>query len=375
MKTTFRTCPQCEARNKLTWEFCARCGESLEIDSAELEADNLESEAEAVDEEYEEPAPAGGSTLLRDIVVVAGLIVGGVVSWEWLSNGPTAVPPAAGFVTAATLPTPTVNTVAMVEKAAGADDFEQGRALLARGDAAAALPLLARAVEQAPENAQIRGAYAQALIATGAVTEGLGQYESAVRLDPVNGILASNFARALYRAERFPEATSAYEAALTLQPGDPGLQRELSDLYTRAGQPDRALALVSQVAGSSNDLVVAQQLGRAQEAAGNLDAAAGTYQRILERMPQANLTRGLLAEVLFKQGKANEAIAVFRAGLEADSNAALLYRGLGSLLERTGRPAEAAAAYREFARLAPNAADASALQKRAGLLDQSVSTP
>ena len=92
-------------------------------------------------------------------------------------------------------------------------------------------------------------------------------------------------------------------------------------------------------------------------------------------MPQANLTRGLLAEVLYKQGKHDEALAVFREGLQANGSAALLHRGLGSLLERTGHRAEAATAYREYARLWPEAKDAAQLQRRAGLLEESVATP
>jgi Flp pilus assembly protein TadD len=87
-------------------------------------------------------------------------------------------------------------------------------------------------------------------------------------------------------------------------------------------------------------------------------------------MPHAHVTRGLLAETLFKQGQADQAIALFRAGLELNPSAALLHRGLASLLDRTGRPAEAAAAYREYARLSSSAPDAAALEQRAAWLEQ-----
>ena len=53
MKQTFRTCPQCQARNKLTWEFCARCGESLEQTAFEPE---MEDEAAPAEEAEYEPA-------------------------------------------------------------------------------------------------------------------------------------------------------------------------------------------------------------------------------------------------------------------------------------------------------------------------------
>lgn len=374
MKATFRTCPHCQARNKPTWEFCARCGEALEIDLAELESDNAEAGEAAFDDEAE-PRPASGGNPLRDLVVLAALLVAGIASYQWWRGGAPAVPVATGFVTAATLPSRNVTPVNAVVAPAGEEAFAQGRALLARGDAAGALPLLAQAVQLSPDVATYRGLYGDALIATGAVDEGLGQYDAAVRLDPVNSTLALAYARALNRADRLDEAVSAYEGALALRPGDQLLQRELSDLYARRGQTDRALALAGQAAASTNDLVAKQQLGRAQEAAGDMDGAEATYRGILSQMPQAHLTRGLLAEVLFKQGKQQEALSVFRDGLQRDGSAALLQRGLGSMLERTGHPAEAAAAYREYARLWPEAKDSAQLQQRAGLLEQSVATP
>ena len=375
MKATFRTCSQCQARNKPTWEFCARCGESLEIDPAEIEADNAaEEDAATFADEEAEPVAASSGNLLRDLVVLAAVVVGGIASYQWWRGAPS-VPVATGFVTAATLPPRTVHAVRAVPGPAGEESFAQGRALLARGDAAGAVPLLARAVELSPESAAYRGLYADALIASGAVDEGLGQYDAAVRLDPVNSTLAVAFARALLRAERLEEAVTAYEGALALRPRDHGLLRELADLHARRGQSDRALAVASQAAAGTNDLVVQQQLGRAQEASGDLDGAVVTYRGVLARMPQANLTRGLLAEVLYKQGKHDEALAVFREGLQANGSAALLHRGLGSLLERTGHRAEAATAYREYARLWPEAKDAAQLQRRAGLLEESVATP
>ena len=48
---------------------------------------------------------------------------------------------------------------------------------------------------------------------------------------------------------------------------------------------------------------------------------------------------------------------------------------VGSVLERSGRPAEAAAAYRAYARLAPNAPDAREIAARAAQLDASGGKP
>jgi predicted Zn-dependent protease len=106
------------------------------------------------------------------------------------------------------------------------------------------------------------------------------------------------------------------------------------------------------------------------EKTGDLEAAGEEYQKVLAQKPDAHVTRGLLAEIHFKQGEKNEAIALLREGVARDVEAPLLHRGLGSLLERTGDVAEAVKEYREYARLAPNAPDAKQLADRADRLER-----
>ena len=81
------------------------------------------------------------------------------------------------------------------------------------------------------------------------------------------------------------------------------------------------------------------------------------------------MARGLLAENLVAQGKKEEALTLLQEGLKATPTAPLLQRQMGSVLERSGRPGEAAAAYRAYARLAPNAPDAREIATRAARLE------
>jgi predicted Zn-dependent protease len=113
-----------------------------------------------------------------------------------------------------------------------------------------------------------------------------------------------------------------------------------------------------------------QELGHALQKSGDAEGAAQVYEGILADAPFANVTRGLLAETRIAQGRFDDAIAIFQAGLAREANAPLLHRGLASALERAGRDAEAAAEYREYARLAPGAADAQELAARAAALDR-----
>ena len=60
---------------------------------------------------------------------------------------------------------------------------------------------------------------------------------------------------------------------------------------------------------------------------------------------------------------------MLQEGLQLSPNTPLLERQMGSVLERSGRPAAAAAAYRNYTRLAPNAPDAKEIAARAAQLE------
>ena len=163
----------------------------------------------------------------------------------------------------------------------------------------------------------------------------------------------------------------AYRQAVAIAPTDVPTLRELATLYMRAERFQDAAAILRRAANQRpDDLVVKQELGHALQRNGDPEGAAQVYEGILAAAPQANVTRGLLAEVRISQGRFDEAIGLFQAGLAREANAALLHRGLASALERAGRDAEAAAEYREYARLAPGAADAQELAARAAALER-----
>ena len=113
-----------------------------------------------------------------------------------------------------------------------------------------------------------------------------------------------------------------------------------------------------------------QELGHALQRNGDPEAPRRSTKGSWPPLPRPIVTRGLLAEVRIAQGRFDEAIGLFQAGLARDANVPLLHRGLASALERAGRDTEAAAEYREYARLAPGAADAQELAARAAALDR-----
>jgi tetratricopeptide (TPR) repeat protein len=134
-----------------------------------------------------------------------------------------------------------------------------------------------------------------------------------------------------------------------------------------AARAAELLERASKVSGGNARFL--QQLGAAYQKAGNTEGALDAYRRALQNDPRSDTTRALAAEQLLAAGRGDEAVSLVREGLGQGS--AALYRALGSLLERSGRPQEAIEAYREYAKRNPQAADARAMEERATALEGS----
>jgi predicted Zn-dependent protease len=362
MKPDFRVCPACGTRNKPKWEFCARCGESLQgIPLGELE--RLEFAP------AEETISSGAFPWVTGLGLIAfGALTVGVMVWSQKRTAD--IPPNPNIFTLPTLP-PSPAAAREQAKEPGKDDFDQGTRLLLAGDTAGAVARLAQAVAFSPDNPLYRNFYAKALLAAGSNDEALRQFEAAFALSPENVSYLSDAAHTMDRAGKVAEAARAYEAILARQPRNEQALHDLSSLHQRTGHPEQALPLMRQLTEARpDDLVLRQELGYVFEKTGDLKAAGQEYEKVLALRPDAHVTRGLLAEIHFKQGEKNEAIALLRDGVARNAEAPLLHRGLGSLLERTGDVAEAVKEYREYARLAPNAPDAKQLADRADRLER-----
>jgi len=357
----YKVCPACETRNRAKWDFCIRCGESLQA-----VATTRETVAAAA---ADEGAPSAG--VARPLLTLGGVVVIALLGY-WVVQAfrsGEAERPNPQIFTMATVPPAPPSAGPAPAQGPGVKDFDEGRRLLAAGDAAGATRLLAQAVADAPENAAYRVMYAGALEANKMTEEALREYEKAALLSPTSQ--TGELARAFERAGRKKDAIETYGKALELQPKDPALLRDAANLFLGEGQVDRALPLLREAAAADpRDLAVRQYLGWAVEQKGDLTGAAEVYGQILEKLPDADVTRGRLAEVMLKQGQKEQAAQLMRAGIERNPQSPALRRGLAGVLERTGRDREAAAEYREYARLAPNAPDAQKFAERAEQLEK-----
>jgi Flp pilus assembly protein TadD len=364
-----KICPACGTKNKAKWDFCVRCGESLEQVTVVMQAPSAAAAPEPAEEEAAAAAAAGTGPGLLAWVGLA-LVVG--VSFYFLRSQDGRTDPRL-FVAPVAEP----NSNVLPEPVnPGNSDLDEGRALLYRGDPSA-LGRLAQAVANEPNNADAHHDYAQALWQAGQQAEALTEYGEAARLAPPARVnFRSDYAKALAAAGRSADAMQEYEAILAGHPDMAGPLRDLANLNLQAGNTQRAAELLRRAAElTPGRAVVQEDLAGALEKSGNTADAIAAYRRALELKPDADSSRNLLADLLFRENQKDDAIALVREGLARNPDSAPLQRGLGSLLERSGDLAGAAAAYREYARLAPNAVDAKQLSDRAAALDKGSAPP
>ncbi len=197
---------------------------------------------------------------------------------------------------------------------------QQGVAAIEQRQWDRAEDLLSRAVNTCPSNSDARRAYSEALWNRGHREEALAQLQEATRLDPRDATLRVRMAemhlalgridRAMKSAQeaidldsRLPsawavrarihraagdlaQALADFHRALGHQPDDRAIQWELAELYRELDQPQRALIVLQALAESYSpgeepqSVLYAQglallELGRAEDAAQTLSAAAG----------------------------------------------------------------------------------------------------
>lgn len=349
-----RVCASCGTRNKPRWEFCVRCGESLLDD------------APSVTGRASVEAPGGsGEFPWRGLLLGALLLGGTVVAFAILRRGPGAPPSPELF----TIATP-ASAPAAIPSPGPPRDVVAGQRMLAAGNLQAAIPLLAAAVEQDPDNLDLLKLYASTLRRAGQLEAAVGPFRRVVSVsdDPAAGL---ELARTLDLLGRDEEAAAAYADVLRISPRNGDGLGLLAGLHTRAGRHADALPLLQRLSElKPGDLGVRQNLAFAMEKTGNEPGAIETYTKILAEAPTANIARGRLAAAIARQGDKARAEALFREGIALEPTVPALHRSLGDLLEQKGSYAEAALAYREYARLAPNNPDAKSLVERAERLEK-----
>jgi tetratricopeptide (TPR) repeat protein len=229
-----------------------------------------------------------------------------------------------------------------------------------------------RGLAIAPDNVELLNALGWTLFQDGRAAEAVAEYEHALRVDPKHAKAHNNLALALVELGRLDEAAGHFEQSLAIEPkpeiySDLGFVRaSLGDTQAALADYRKALALDPSCPSAHFNLAVAALQG------GNLSDAEAHYRKALAGKPTAETHNGL-GYVLARQGRADEAIAEFRAALAVDPKFAPADNNLAEALVQQGKLADAVPYYQASLAAHPSAAVYAALAgvlRRLGRTDE-----
>ena len=159
-------------------------------------------------------------------------------------------------------------------------------------------------------------------------------------------------ALAYWRTGRPAESIATLETALRNGVMQSEVRIKLGQYLAEAGQPGKAIALLSGEAGDDPDALVT--LGNAYQLAGRPEDAIATFRRLLEIDPQNGLAYENIGTSQLQSGKVAAAETSLRRALELDRTLAGAHTALGVVLAGTNRKNEAIDAWKNAVALDPN---------------------
>ncbi len=203
------------------------------------------------------------------------------------------------------------------------------------------------------------------------------EYRTVVKLQPgfAEGYL--NLGLVYHVQARFEDSIHALEKAVSLKPGVPGANLYLGIGLTKLNRPSLAVPALQKAVSQEPDSKDANtwlatalwDSGRTGEALGQLERTAGVFpadvdvlfllgeayrksaarelEAIMNAAAGSPLTHRILAESYAAREQWDKAAWHYRRAIEQDPRLTGAHRGLGGILERQGKAAEAAALFRE----------------------------
>lgn len=222
------------------------------------------------------------------------------------------------------------------------------------GDDDKATPLLRRAVELRPTQAEFHYHYGLALRDAGRLEWAIGQLEAALALHPAYTDAWNDLAATLAADGRLDEAEAACRRALTLEPRFAAAHLKLGDILMRVERSDEAASAYREALRLHPQMADAHcSLGAAHEFLEAAAEAEASYRQALEVDPGHPPSLARLCGLLLRRGDHESASRLCHEALAARPGSADAFAALGDVLTAKGDPAAAAAAFERAAELRP----------------------
>jgi tetratricopeptide (TPR) repeat protein len=255
-----------------------------------------------------------------------------------------------GQLRTATILDPLVTPPAVI-----ADRLRAAGAALRNGDAPAALAQLESAAAAAPNDSEPQRLLGLAYLAHEDVGRGVAALKLAITLDAAYERPRLDLARALFERGQFADAVTVLSDTLAAIPGSGRARYLLGLVYQRQGnyagaveQLTRAAALEPLLGRNS----IFQSIGALQRSQQEYDGAIEAFSQRVALVPNDAMAHHELAEMYFRIGRLDEALAEHSVALMLDPRRADSHVGVAQVHLRAGRLAEAAAAAKRASELA-----------------------
>ena len=228
-----------------------------------------------------------------------------------------------------------------------------GKAYLADGKAAKAVPLLQAAAEAVPRRAPTQLALSRALAMADRKPESEAARARALALDPDRAVALE--AAAAIEEERLDEAEQLLRQHLADHPEDPVALRLLAQVATNMDRRLPAIRLLTRAVEAAPDFMPAwQDLASAYMKEDNFELALTAVDEAIRHAPRLVTSLVIKGGILTKAHRYEEALAVYEEALALQPGHGGALSGKGHALKTIGRTDEAIAALKECVRAHPS---------------------
>jgi tetratricopeptide (TPR) repeat protein len=234
-----------------------------------------------------------------------------------------------------------------------------GSALQDRVHLAGAMASYKRALELRPNYAEATVNMANVLRDCGRLDEAVAGYRRVLELQPELAEVHNNLGNAFLQLRQIDAAATSYRRALEIKPNFTAAHSNLGNALRSLGQPREALVSYRRALEIEPDFADAHNnLGNARLELGQADEAVQCYRRALEIQPNFADAHSNLGNALRDLGQLHEALASYRRALEIRPGLAEAHNNLGNVLLDLMQLSEAAASYRRALAIQPEYAHA-----------------